>query len=485
MRLFINGHEVTDWVGWEKAELQISRDVENLQLTIDFNDVKVLGQGVQLVQQQFSLSTPMRVEVEFVSGVRLEGKVYAHGVKWGRDYVLLSAELDNISEFQRRIEGRLVPEALIAEVRYVVAPRVDRAVIVGLLVATFMLTYLLIKELFELKRDLATLTGIAGAGVGGPVSSAVSAALILAARLVYLALLVVAIVNLVKELLNLIDRIEKTKAFNLHAALEYFAAQAGYNTLDAPAWLNRVWIVGETLSEALELFNVAKRLTNSIIFVDGNAIRFISSRSGSFPAGLRRGWEERWRYASDEIARRELISLIRDTSDEHTLSVPAAVEIDRRGGLRGYKRHDIPFAPAAVAGDRAVFRYARALLNALALFSRRIRNVQAQLQQAQNLIVAEREHFVAKIVYAENAENVSADNAKTLLEHIADAYRSAQLYKVYDEVKVPFSIHDYNILKNTKFAGLRRLTWRVAEEWALVEYEEATTQSLQANTTII
>lgn len=484
MRLWINGQEVTDWVGWEKAELQITRDTEALQLVIDFSNIKLLGQGSQIVQQQFSMSTPMRVEVEFAPGAKLQGKVYPHGVYWGRDYVLVSSELDNITEFQRRIEGRLVPDELIAEVRFVVAPKVDKALIIGLVISSFILTYLLIKELFELKRDIAVIAGITGAGIGGPVSGSIAAALIAAARIIYIAALVVAIVGLVGEILKLIDRIEKTKGFRLLEALQYFIGAAGYNTLDAPPWLGQVWIIGEDIAEALELFSLAKTLTNSILFVEGGRVSFIPVQGGSFPANLRRGWEERWRYATDETPRRELITFVRDASDEYTLDVPAAVEIDRPG-LRGFKRRDIPLALAAVAGDRPVFGLLRAFLNALSLFSRRIKNVSAQYQQAQNLIITERGHFLPKMVYAENPEDVKEDNAQELLGKVAEAYQGTQIKKVFDEVKVPFSYADYAQLKSARFAGLRRLTWRVSEEWAIIEYEEAASMFLQSNITIV
>jgi hypothetical protein len=167
------------------------------------------------------------------------------------------------------------------------------------------------------------------------------------------------------------------------------------------------------------------------------------------------------------VPRRELVTLVRDPSDEYTLQTAAAVEIDR-APLRGLRRIDIPYAPAKPAGERKVFEYVRTFLNALRAFSARVRNIQAVFQAAQGFIIVEREAFMQKLVFADDPESVQ-DSAQ-LLQQIAQAYSTNRTARIY-EARIPFNAADFAALEAAGFAGVRQLRWRILDEYAEVEYE--------------
>ncbi|RMF50962.1 MAG: hypothetical protein D6750_04290, partial [Bacteroidetes bacterium] len=265
-------------------------------------------------------------------------------------------------------------------------------------------------------------------------------------------------------------------------ALRRFAAAGGYS-VTPPAWLEKVWMLGGGVEEyeASEVFNLAKRLTRSILYSKNRQIRFLPMSGGSFPAALRRAYEERYRYNLDEVKRREIVSLTRDASDEYTLQAPAAVEIDR-APLRGYERVDIPFAPARAAGERAVFEFARGLLRAVAIFSARVRNIRAVLESARGFVIAERSAFLRKLYYADDPERLDDEGA--LMQRIANAYVLNRTARVY-EAKIPFSAADFAQLEAAGFPGVRQLRWRVLDEVAEVEYEVQETLSINQNVRIV
>jgi len=478
IRFFIAGQEVSAWVGWHAAELVVQRDTEQLTLAIELQRVKLIADAAQAVRTAFPSLRPIPARVQW-AGLDLQGRIDPAQVFFADDYVLISVRLDELDDFARSVEGRLLDDAWRRDVRIVVAPRVEKATILMLLVSSFVIIYIVIKETFELGRDIAVLLGIAGAGIGGPVSSSIAAAALAVLRAAYIAALVIALVQLVREMLQLIERIETTRAISLYDALERFTSAAGFN-IQTPDWLRQVWLLGGGVEEyeASEVFRLAKQLTRSILYSKNRVIRFIPLAASSFPAALRRAHEEKYRYNLDEVKRREIISLTRDASDEYTVSAFAAVEIDRPP-LRGYERVDIPYAPARAAGDRAVFRFVQRFLQVLALFSARIRNIQAVFQAARDFVIVERSAFLRKLYYADDPERLTDEQA--LLQRVANVYATSRTARIY-EARIPFSAADFAALEAAGFAGVRSLRWRVLDEYAEVEYEVLDT--LNINQTI-
>ena len=362
----------------------------------------------------------------------------------------------------------------------VVRPRVDRATVVMLIISIFVITYIIVKESYELAREVAILLGIAGAGVTGPLSSSMASAALAVLRALYIAALVVALVNLVREVINLLMRIEQTKAFRLLDALQAIAQQAGY-TLQAPAWLRDVWVVGDAadLNEATELFMIAKQLTRSVLFGVGTQLRLVPA-GGTFPSALRRAWEEGYRYNTEEIPRRELITLVRDAADSWSITAPAAVEVDRPGML-GYRRVDVAKATGRNAGEHAHKGLILAFLNVLSVFSRRIRNIRAQWQDSEGYLIVEREGFAEKLVYAQSKTQVEQ---RKLLERVQAHYANRRLEKRYEDVRIPLTVQDFQTLLAQGFPGVVSLRWLPVEGWAEVTYS-VETKTLQETIRIV
>lgn len=471
IELYLNGQRVAPHASWHEAEIVVQRDEENYTLAVQLQDVVLVEDAYDFIKQAEQNLSVVIVEAR-IDGIAFKGRLMPHEVVYMRDHVRVRVDLDTAGDFARLVAGRLIPQNIIESFPIVVRPKVDRATVIVLIVSIFIITYITIKEIFELSRDIALLLGIAGAGVSGPISSTAAAAAIATLRALYIASLVVALVQLVREVINLLTRIDSTKGVRLGVALQAFANSAGFS-VQYPSWLDNVWLVGDTIdtTEATEVFSIAKRLTRTALLGIGNQLRFVPL-AGTFPQALRQAWEEGYRYNSDEVPRREIISLVRDAADSWSLSAPAAVEIDRPGML-GYKRIDIPRATGQRAGERREIALVRAFLSVLALFSRRIRNVQAQYQEAEGYLIVEREGFSEKLVYAQSKSNVQQE---LLLQNVQAAYSNRRLEKRFENVRMPFTAQVFQTLMAAGFAGVRSLRWKAAQGWAEITYAVETKQ---------
>lgn len=466
VELRINGRRIQDWDTWPGTVITVRRDTEALTLAAQLENIKLIGADAAFVASQ--PTAVLNVELTH-AGETVRGRVYPGEVRYGRDYVVLSAELDGTTLFTRLVEGRLLDESVRRDVRVLVSPREDKALVLTLVVSIFIVTYITVNEVFDVAKTTALIGGITGAGVGGPVSGPIAAAIIAVLRIVYIAALVLALVELVRELIRLADRIITVRGFRLGDALRYFASQAGMQ-VQYPSWLDSVWIIGGGIEawEGGEVFRIAKALTNSYLLVQGTTVRLVQ-QGGDFPAALRRAWEEVYRLNLLDIPRRQLVSLVRDTAEAHCMDIPAAVEIARTQG-RGFARVDIPLAPAATSGRRREVEIIRKFLNALARFSQRVRNVQAQYQGYENLIVVERDIFTPKVVYASDPEDVSPENARTLLQLVAERYRNIVARRVIEDITVPLSAAEFAQLLQQGFPGVEDMRYYPAEERAEITY---------------
>ncbi|MCX7848523.1 MAG: hypothetical protein N2595_10915, partial [bacterium] len=296
-----------------------------------------------------------------------------------------------------------------------------------------------------------------------------------AVRIIFIALMVVAIINLIKQIKDLLQRTITVRALRLSDALQNFAAAAGFQVSGMPGWFQRTWLLGGGVEqyEAGELFRLAKQLSRTVLFVQGNAIHFIST-SATFPQQYRVAYEEFYRHNLDELRRRTLISLVRDTSDEHTRNVVTAAEIDRQG-LVGLERVDIPYAPATRLGKLPAEKTIMAFVHALKVFGFKFSNVPMALKNLKDYPVVEREQFLPKLYIADNPQKVKDSTAKETLEHIAGNYTTYSVRRVYESVRMPMTAGPFQTLMAQGFPGVRSLRWRVADTVAEVEYEVADT----------
>ena len=467
MRIFLDNVEVTPHAQWPLAQLVFRKDEDQYTVAVQLQDVMFYGDAFAKLKAEEVSKWVWNARI-MLGGVTLEAKLHKHAVRYGSDRCLVTIDLDNTQQFTRDISGMLVDPSLIEEFPIIIRPKVDKAILIMLLVSTFILLYITAKEIYELGKDIAILAGIAGAGVTGPASSTVAKIAIIALRAAYVAALMVALVNLVRELIDLLARIDRTKAFRLYDALNSFCQRAGY-TLEAPTWLRNVWVVSEHADtmEASELFSYAKVLTNSAILVLNQRVKFINLNT-VIPSQYRRAFEEYYRYTSDELARRELISLLRDPADSYALTAKAAIEIDRPG-LMGFSRKDIPLGTYGIAEWGFYNKYVQAFIKAVGVFSRRVRNLQARINLNSSYVIVEREGFAPKLVYAPN--KTQPFSSEVLLQNVYQHYANKQVTKRCENVKMPFNPQDFLDLLVAGMPGVIDLTWKVNDEAAEVTYD--------------
>jgi hypothetical protein len=80
------------------------------------------------------------------------------------------------------------------------------------------------------------------------------------------------------------------------------------------------------------------------------------------------------------------------------------------------------------------------------------------------------EYFNTKIVYA-NSPTALAESDETALLRLIDQRFNPKLMRVYENVRIPFTASDYQVLSSQGFPGVRNLRWAVNSDYAEVDYE--------------
>ena len=455
LSLSINGQNLTPYTQWVGLEINVKRG-ENYTISAELSNIKLIGDGWQFFVNNPKLVYPVQIAIsDNTNSITLNGKISPGNVIYGIDYVIVTIELDSVGEFTRKVEGKLAEDEWFTTANVVITPKNEDAIILGMVG----LISLLYQYFNEIQTIAALTTGLAS-NPGGAVP--------LALHVAYLALLIVTIHTLIEELVKLLPHIQKFKAQRLGTLLTRFANYAGF-TVNYPSVLDNVWIVGGTFVdyEAGEIFLLAKQLTNTYIYVVGNQIYFINNYD-SIDNNFRRAYEFEYKLNYDEHAKREIISLTRDTADSYCLDAPAALEIVRKPVTVGYSRINLPYAPAVRAGKIKAMELLNALIPAIEFLYSGI----SFASNYQHFIKVEREFFLRKLVYANDINNIPDNNSYTLINSvIAPYYTNQPILRIYENVKMPFNLQDFLTLHNQGWKGVRELKWNAFAEFCEITYQ--------------
>jgi len=455
LSLSINGQNFSPYTQWTGLEVNVQKG-ENYTISAELSNIKLIGDGWQFFINNPKLVYPAQIAIfDNSNNIVLNGKISPGNVIYGVDYVIISIELDNVSEFTRKVEGKLAEDSWFETANVVISPKDNHIIILGV-IGLLSLVY----QYFNEVQTIAALASGLPTNPGGAIP--------LALHIAYLALLIVTIHSLIGELLKILPHIEKLKAQRLGTLLLKFANYAGF-TVSYPAVLDNVWIVGGTPVdyEAGEVFLLAKQLTNTYIYVVGNEIKFINNND-SIDSSFQRAYEFEYKLNYNERARREIITLTRDTADSYCIDLPSAVEIVRKPVTVGYKRVDLPYAPATRAGKLKGMQILDAIMPAINFLYGGVNFS----NNYQNFIKVEREFFQRKLVYASDINNVSDDNSYTLLNSIVlPNYSNQPILKIYENVKIPFNLQDFLTLHTQGWKGVRELRWHVFSEFCEITYQ--------------
>ena len=471
----IDGTSLTPPAELPAIEVVVERDTERYSVAVQMRGVKLYSDAFQYLRDSVRAGKRRWVaEITIpASGqpLRLRGDIHLHEILWYEDYCEVNLDLDSNYAFAQTIGGRLIPPDLLRRVQCIVRPQVDKGTLMALAVATFIVAYVAVKEATEIIRDIRIVIGITGAGVSGPISGAATAAALLILRLALFAAIVAQLVQLIRAITDLLGQRKETWAFNLSEAVRRICNDAGFSVNTGP--LDGLWIVGDTANTftAVEVMQVARQLQNAAILVLQNSVYFVPNAGRStFFSG--RALELPYRYPSDEMPRRTLVTLLRDIAEGYALQTPSAVEIDRNG-LAGFSRVDIPLAPGVAATPLSGNPILRGFLNALSLFSRRIRQVRADYNDPPPLLMVEREGFAPKLLLIANETDFTLGDQSTILQKLGDRYGQAvDIPKRYEGIRMPLSADEFvTLLYNERLKGVHSLRWRPYDGVAEITYD--------------
>jgi hypothetical protein len=467
VELIVQGRPVTEWSQWEEAEVTITRTDERFAVSSAIEGVQLLDEAFRAVSDQLRANRykPVRVVIRH-SGTTWTGVIDASKAKWGRNRMVVDIEIDELALFERDVAGRMPRVGF----NYTLAleREGDRGAVAAALASCLLLLYAIIREVRDLKEFIANTAAHAAGGATGPAAAAAYKVAVVAIRVAFIATLAIALWNIIAELIKLLPAPKTTRAINLGEAIRDVVGAAGY-TVSLPPELNKIWLVGDTVDtiEATELIVLAARLLNAKIYMFNRQLSFASSVS-SFPLH-NVALTEFYSINTDEFAGYNLISLARDYTDRFSLGLPHAVEV-RFQGYAGYNRVDIPYSPGRpklrlTELDRLVNIFYDTIGAA-----RRILGRSTDVPSLRTgVLIVGNEYFAPKIIMADALDSLSEQAETALLAFVADKY-TPRLCRVYERVKLPFSVANYTQLASAGFPGVKSLRWAINGDVAEVDY---------------
>ncbi len=467
LELIVLGRRITEWSRWEEAEINVSRTDERISIGSSIDGVQLLDGAYNTIDSLLRANKykPLRVVIR-IGGASWTGVIDASKAKWGKNRMVVDIDIDELVLFERDIAGRMPRTGF----NYVVAleREGDRGSVAAALASCLLLLYAIIREVRDLKETIANTAAHASGGATGPAAAAVYKVAMVAIRIVFIATLAIALWNIIQELLKLLPAPKTTRALNLGEALRDVVTSAGYSVI-YPSALDKIWLVGDNVDtiEATELIILSAKLLNAKIYMNNRQLRF-SLPIANFPLH-NIAYTEFYTINTDEFAGYNLISLTRDYTDRFSNRLPHAAEI-RFAGYAGYNRVDIPYTPGKAKTsmtelDRLVSIFYDTIRAAARILRRRIDRPNLQT----GVLLVGNEYFAPKIVMGDALDRLNEQSETALLNFVANNY-TPRLCKVYQQVKLPFTVANYINLASAGFPGVKSLRWNINSDYAEVDY---------------
>jgi len=467
IELIVQGRRVTEWSRWEEAEITVSRSDERISIGGSIDGVQLLDEAYNTINSLLRANKykPLRAVIK-IGNAAWTGVIDASKAKWGRNRMVVDIDIDELVLFERDIVGRMPRTGFNCVVA--LEREGDRGAVAASLASCLLLLYAIIREVRDLKEFIANAAAHAAGGATGPAAATAYKIAVVAIRVAFIATLAIALWNIITELLKLLPAPKTTRAINLAEAIRDVVGAAGYSVVMPPE-LGKIWLVGDMVDtiEATELIVLAARLLNARIYMFNRELRFASGAS-TFPLH-NVALTEFYSINTDEFAGYNLVSLTRDHTDRFSLGIPHAVEI-RFQGYAGYNRVDIPYSPGRpklrlTELDRLVRIFYDTIRAANRILRRRLDHPSIRT----GVLIVGNEYFAPKIVMADALDGLTEQASSALLAFVADRY-APKLCRVYEQVRIPFSVSDYTRLSAAGFPGVKNLRWAINSDLAQTDY---------------
>lgn len=370
---FINGQEVrpvdADKIG---IELDWTSDAQELELNVD--SIKLSREARQLVLDHIAT-------YGVFEGIPYEFQIGSFNLEYYIDLTDSGTKIDGFgdSEIEVKIKKRngmatfwdnahgLSFELLnkkvslsLTEVKYLIVRDNQLEMLIMLGISAYTLTKALIEGVRELVEAITDFIKIVFVGTGVPVGQIISATLLLIARVIYVAALIIALIDITKQIIELIfPPVRKFKAITIQELMEKACGFLGFQfqssiiqgeykalticpvplqktnvsilntlfTLDNGSYTKGYPTARDTISTFGQLCDTLKQMFNGKFRISNGVVRFERRDYFELNSGLQLETtlnlqdkrENQWTYNTTEAWKRYYLHYRYDVSDWHTL----------------------------------------------------------------------------------------------------------------------------------------------------------------------
>lgn len=466
IQLIINGIEVTPYAEWTGSKIKVQRADDFMRISVTIENITLIDSAYIQVSQLFPDKIPIKL---ILFGFQFEGWIYPGDIVWYPEQkrVKVKVTFDNTTDFEDRIVGTLLDKQLLENQYIVVSPKENWQGVILLGITGAFLYYTMIKETLDILTTLTTLSAVSSTGIGAP-GAAIATVIIMAARIIFIANLIKMLQDLIKEIYENIEKIISTYTVNIGKAISYICNKYGL-TVSYDINLNKIWIISPNIDLLTEfdIFDIARKLTNSYIWISGYHVKFISNNA-VVSNNLDIAYYEGYKISYDEVPNRKVIKFIHDIGDDYTTLMEHTIECIFSTKFKGLREINLEYSPVYVSSPSDL------LINKLMVFNTLLGQI-AQFFNAAvpnyvykiNKLKVERGIYNKKLYWAEDKDKISIIQHKYLTEFIKNNYNSITVCKIVEE-KIPMNINTFSQLWVDGFPGIEELEWYPIGKFATV-----------------
>jgi len=435
--------------------------------------------------------------------------------------------------FDYLVDQEVITDSDYVDVDYTVQKLFEPLEIITSFVIIYILTTSLIERVKDLGKDVATGTGIAASGISGPIGQAIFTVLAIILEVAYAAAIVIAIANLVQQVLSYFIQPKRThKAILLKTLLSKASEHLGYgfetditdlnNIVYLPSnpntdEINGVGIISKAGSitrgipnaqdygyNAREIFELSSNYFRGIYQIVDGVMQFRSENSNYWVRQstyiLPDVKETTQGYNTDEFFANRLIAFVTDITDDYTIDNFKGTNFtintdlinvkDPKGKFtKGFDEVRIPVALGNRKDNLTPFEE---ILKTLAGVADSAINILGGNSNLANLVktrvgtlkVSNNNHQVPKLLWLENgaiptdhrdklSARVSWEKYWIYRSFVANNFNGQKL--VYKDIQIPFGFEDFlKVSQNSYFRDLNGRVGQIVELDWIVPQDKAT-----------
>ena len=544
LRFSIDGQEVEGFLNLHELEMDVRFPNDSIQPLLTISDATLVNEAAQMVKDWFNDVGPFdMIPIQITSFnknrqlVVFDGCISFDNVEFNEEQVKvkliqndalnsLNNKLEAITFFSLWRDG-LIRNSDFTDIQYV---KVKDQNLVELLIANIIL-FLMIRELADSIRRLTGTTGlvagIAAAGISGSVGSFIAAVAAALVELIFIATMIIVIVDLGKSLINtLVPIVKSRKGSKTKMLLEKACNKLGYGFITNIAELENDVLKpshsnldenlnigtpneGDTGFNALELFEATKNRYTAKYAIIGNNIhlRWINDPFWDKQATFTIPSTDNFRYKinKSEFKSSILTTFQQDISDDWTTDnadgrvfqtitdIASFVDLKKKD-VTGLFEVNNPYSLGSRKDEltdieKGLVPVASAIDTITRAFGRGTNFKNQILGKVGMLKISGDNHSVAKLLYLVNGKLPVNHRTLYSAKSLGLKYQKAKRfdvdnfrnqYKIFNDIRIPFGLESFVLLLNNsylvdEFGGAGKMEgfkWKMSEDEAIADFRQ-------------